>query len=558
MKKKLWLITFAVIIALFSITALAADKITVKVDGKDIAFDVDPIIREGTTLVPLRPIFEALDAKVDWDDANKTSISEKNGITIKIKINSKTMQVGSKTVQLNYPAIILNSRALVPVRAISEAFGCQVGWDGNTKTVSVIKDKSKYTMLYAPGGRSRAFANENVNANLKAGWYRDAALKDNAVPIEYSGTGTTVLSNINIPAGSYKVNVGYKGTGYIDVKLYYGEDEYDYQSIVFERGDYAGVIALDEHMDSHAPKAVKNGLLEIKADGDWFISFEPISGTCTTNIKGSGDFVTGVINITDKRSVVSVSFSGDGYTNSKIYKLNGGKYDYESIAFEKGNYSGSKVLTLDPGKYFIAVESDGDWSIDFGKNDKLTAYSHAEIVIPGTSGGTSSGTSGGTSGGSVVSKPQGYGQVKGEITWQYNKALGTRGDNGAYVMLIPINDKVKTYSNSSAALFISGEYDSGIIVKKCDGYGRFDFGDSVPAGNYKVIIRSNNTTSEASFNNKAGLESELKKEFGRFFSDTDMEKFIVAIGYHKFATGEITVEDGYVNTITHDFGYTYI
>ena len=34
---------------------------------------------------------------------------------------------------------IIDGRTLVPVRAISEAFGCNVGWNENTQTVTITQ-----------------------------------------------------------------------------------------------------------------------------------------------------------------------------------------------------------------------------------------------------------------------------------------------------------------------------------------------------------------------------------------------------------------------------------
>ncbi len=47
--------------------------IRVMVDGAELAFDVDPVIENDRTLVPMRLIFEALGAKVDWDASNPYS-----------------------------------------------------------------------------------------------------------------------------------------------------------------------------------------------------------------------------------------------------------------------------------------------------------------------------------------------------------------------------------------------------------------------------------------------------------------------------------------------------
>lgn len=54
-------------------------------------------------------------------------------------IGSSTMQKDGKDITLDVPAQLINDRTLVPVRAIAEAFGCNVDWNGNTQTVT-IKD----------------------------------------------------------------------------------------------------------------------------------------------------------------------------------------------------------------------------------------------------------------------------------------------------------------------------------------------------------------------------------------------------------------------------------
>ena len=115
------------------------NEITVIVNGKVVVFDQTPIISEGRTLVPLRAIFEALNATVQWDDATKTVNAIRGETKISLQIGSTNMYVGSKVKVLDVPAQIINSRTLVPVRAISEAFGCTVGWDGNTKTVTITE-----------------------------------------------------------------------------------------------------------------------------------------------------------------------------------------------------------------------------------------------------------------------------------------------------------------------------------------------------------------------------------------------------------------------------------
>lgn len=74
---------------------------------------------------------------------------------------------------LDVPAQLINGRTLIPLRAVSEAFNCQVGWDGNTNTVSIIDDFTNYTMLYTLNDRSKCFLTQNVPNQLNNGWYTE-------------------------------------------------------------------------------------------------------------------------------------------------------------------------------------------------------------------------------------------------------------------------------------------------------------------------------------------------------------------------------------------------
>ena len=148
-------------------------EIVVILDGHPITFDVKPYVTEGTTLVPLRAIFEVLGATVEWDEKTKTVTSQKDDKTVRISIDSKVMYVNDKAVELTYPAGIINGRTLVPLRAISEAFGCLVGWDGKFLQVSIISDTYNYRMLYTPDDRVKSFPLDSIAAQLKVGWYEE-------------------------------------------------------------------------------------------------------------------------------------------------------------------------------------------------------------------------------------------------------------------------------------------------------------------------------------------------------------------------------------------------
>ncbi len=99
--------------------------------------DQKAVIENGRTLVPARGVFEAIGATVSWDAVTQTVHVGKGSINVELKIGSDEMHVNGKTVKLDVPAKISNSRTLIPVRAVSEAFECKVGWDAETYTVTI-------------------------------------------------------------------------------------------------------------------------------------------------------------------------------------------------------------------------------------------------------------------------------------------------------------------------------------------------------------------------------------------------------------------------------------
>ena len=122
-----------------NVPAPPSENITVTLNGNKIDFDVQPVIIDGRTLVPMRKIFEAFNADVKWIDETQTVIAKRDRKEIIIQIGNKIMTVGGVEKELDVPAQLIDGRTLVPVRAVSEALECTVDWDDATQTVIITK-----------------------------------------------------------------------------------------------------------------------------------------------------------------------------------------------------------------------------------------------------------------------------------------------------------------------------------------------------------------------------------------------------------------------------------
>ena len=125
------------ILSMLAMPVLAADNVTVTVDGTRLTFDQPPMIENDRTLVPVRAIFESLGATVDWEPSTETVAAYKGSNHVVLRIGSQTMVQDGKTVWLDVPPRIVGSRTLVPLRAVSEAFGAQVEWIAETQAVVI-------------------------------------------------------------------------------------------------------------------------------------------------------------------------------------------------------------------------------------------------------------------------------------------------------------------------------------------------------------------------------------------------------------------------------------
>ncbi len=113
------------------VPVFAHPPITVFVDRVQVNFDQQPVIKDDRTLVPMRRIFEALDAEVFWDEPSQSVTAVHGTDVILFQIGQKELYKNGKlTYTMPVPAQIINARTLVPLRAVAESLGCDVAWDG--------------------------------------------------------------------------------------------------------------------------------------------------------------------------------------------------------------------------------------------------------------------------------------------------------------------------------------------------------------------------------------------------------------------------------------------
>jgi len=119
--------------------------ITVQLDGQPIRYEgQQPIVRNGTTLVPFRATFEALGYAVEWHAAEQQAIGQKDGMRIELTLDSLTAKVNGYATKLSVPAQVVNKSTMIPLRFVSENSGYAVTYTNSAGNM-VIQIRSGTT-----------------------------------------------------------------------------------------------------------------------------------------------------------------------------------------------------------------------------------------------------------------------------------------------------------------------------------------------------------------------------------------------------------------------------
>lgn len=140
MKRMLQLFFCIVVIFLLATSSALAQEakvITLELDGQVIPTDVAPALIQDRTLIPGRALFEAMGGTVGWDGASQMVTVMVNGYRIQLTINSKIALVDQVEVELDVPAQLVNNRTMIPLRFVAEQAECKVQWDGAQQVVRV-------------------------------------------------------------------------------------------------------------------------------------------------------------------------------------------------------------------------------------------------------------------------------------------------------------------------------------------------------------------------------------------------------------------------------------
>ncbi|MCL1848515.1 MAG: copper amine oxidase N-terminal domain-containing protein [Clostridiales bacterium] len=116
------------------------------INGGVTELDVAPFIRDGRTMLTARPIAETIGAVPSWDQSKQTAsfFVRSSNYTVTMQVGSSLINrtetyVAPKQYTSDVPAMILEGRTVLPLRALGEAFDMQTIYDEAQQMAAIYK-----------------------------------------------------------------------------------------------------------------------------------------------------------------------------------------------------------------------------------------------------------------------------------------------------------------------------------------------------------------------------------------------------------------------------------
>lgn len=332
-------ILFNLILLVMLVSAFAGnlyasdDNVKVYINEKIVSFpDAEPYIDfNGRTQVPIRFISEALNAKVEWDGENRTVKIMRDGIVVQLTIDQDKYYINGKSETMDTRTFIKDGRTFVPLRFVSEALGAQVDWDAKSRNVYITKSVEKYkpSKLVISTEHSSYIVDDK-------GLYETNKIDYSSIPSLYSG-------HLIVP-----------------IRQLAGIFEGDY----YENGDKA-VLEID----------------------DTVFEFDLYKNTARVN----GKEITLPVDTRYENGVVKVSAEAFKYLENYYFKTysNAMILRRKDVYYENGQLKKDSPVDVEPTS-FIKDLDNYSWGLSKEENDKLRKKVHeisdkiiSEIIKPG-------------------------------------------------------------------------------------------------------------------------------------------------------------------------------
>ena len=100
-----------------------------------------PIIITGRTMVPIRAVVEAMGGEVGWDQGSQKITLKARGNLVEMWMNKTDITINGAAKKMDVAPVAKDGRTFVPVRFAAENLNCKVDWINSTKEAVIVYEE---------------------------------------------------------------------------------------------------------------------------------------------------------------------------------------------------------------------------------------------------------------------------------------------------------------------------------------------------------------------------------------------------------------------------------
>ncbi|MNO94825.1 hypothetical protein D3C76_864540 [compost metagenome] len=116
---------------------MSIDHKTMTVNGQKQGLDVAPLLKNGTTYVPIKYILDSFGGSSTWNNTAKKITVTRGTTVMELTVNKKEFMMNGSMKTAEVAPIVTGGRTLVPLRLVSEQLGIDVKWEKKTKSITL-------------------------------------------------------------------------------------------------------------------------------------------------------------------------------------------------------------------------------------------------------------------------------------------------------------------------------------------------------------------------------------------------------------------------------------
>ncbi|GBF76289.1 hypothetical protein PA598K_04744 [Paenibacillus sp. 598K] len=233
-----------------------------------------PVLQDGVTLVPVKPLFEQMSLKLGYDASTRTITGQNDDLSISLQIGAKEATVNGNAVTLPAAVASLKDVTYVPVRALGEAAGYRVVWDAQQRAIQ----------LQGAAGEQGQEGEEAAGEGSKGFLWK----------AEGEGSDVYLLGSIHVADSDMyplraEIEEAFAASDYLGVELDISDVSQDMEALTAELGMYQDGTTLKDHIPAETYAALGELLKGLGLPQDSFDVFKPWMVSTTIDYLQIGD-----------------------------------------------------------------------------------------------------------------------------------------------------------------------------------------------------------------------------------------------------------------------------